>query len=84
MAQVTRHSHHSFGVRLFPLRTEKWVASPLCHAALCWFHDLIGPLIVRHPQQVNACGGYYYTPLVAALGGELLPDHRVTPARCKC
>ena len=67
-------SHHSLG--------GKWEATPLYYADLCGFHDLIGPLIVSHPQHVNACGGYCYSiPLVAALAGnyfqiaELLLQH---------
>jgi cytohesin len=42
-------------------------ASPLYYAALCGFQDLVEHLIVRDPKQVNVIGGYYLTPLVAAL-----------------
>jgi hypothetical protein len=46
-------------------------AAPLYYAALCGFHDLVEHLIAKHPQDVNADGGYYYVrPLVAALAGE--------------
>ena len=45
-------------------------AAPLYYAALCGFHDLVEHLITRHPQDVNAKGGYYVRPLVAALAGE--------------
>ena len=45
-------------------------ASPLYYAALCGFQDLVGILIVKYPQQVNASGGSYVTPLVAALAGK--------------
>jgi hypothetical protein len=41
--------------------------SPLYYAALCGFQDLVQILIVKYPQDVNANGGYYLTPLVAAL-----------------
>jgi hypothetical protein len=44
--------------------------TPLYYAALCGFHDLVEHLIARHPQDVNADGGYYVRPLVAALAGE--------------
>jgi hypothetical protein len=44
--------------------------TPLYYAALCGFHDLVEHLIIRHPQDVNADGGYYVRPLVAALAGE--------------
>jgi len=42
-------------------------ASPLYYAALCGFQDLVEHLIVKYPQQVNATGGFYLTPAVAAL-----------------
>jgi hypothetical protein len=49
---------------------RKLPAAPLYYAALCGFHDLIEHLIAKHPQDVNADGGYYRRPLVAALAGE--------------
>jgi hypothetical protein len=45
-------------------------AAPLYYAALCGFHDLVGHLIIEYPQDVNASGGHYERPLVAALAGE--------------
>jgi ankyrin repeat protein len=42
-------------------------ASPLYYAALCGFQGLVEHLVVKSPQHVNASGGYYMTPLVAAL-----------------
>jgi ankyrin repeat protein len=45
-------------------------AAPLYYAALCGFHDLVEHLIAKHPQDVNADGGHYVRPLVAALAGE--------------
>jgi ankyrin repeat protein len=44
-------------------------ATPLYYAALCGFHDLAEQLSTKHPQQVNTTGGYYVSPLAAALGG---------------
>jgi hypothetical protein len=41
--------------------------SRLYYAALCGFQDLVQNLIVKYPQDVNAIGGHYLTPLVAAL-----------------
>jgi ankyrin repeat protein len=41
--------------------------NPLYYAALCGFHDLAEQLIIKHPQQVNTTGGYYVSPLGAAL-----------------
>ena len=45
-------------------------AVPLYYAALCGFQDLVEQLVLKHPQHVNARGGYYVTPLVAALAGN--------------
>ena len=45
-------------------------ASPLYYAALCGFHDLVKHLIAKHPQDVNADGGRYMKPILAALAGE--------------
>jgi len=42
-------------------------ASPLYYAALCGLQVLVENLIVKYPQHVNASGGRYLTPLVAAL-----------------
>ena len=42
----------------------------LYYAALCGFHDLAEHLILNYPKQVNAYGGHYVTPLVAALARE--------------
>jgi ankyrin repeat protein len=60
-------------------------AGPLYYASLCGFHDLARYLIVKGPEQVNARGGYYVTPLVAALSredfqmAELLRHHGADP-----
>ena len=48
----------------------KSVATPLYYAALCGFHDLVEHLISKYPQGVNAAGGYYMRPVLAALVGE--------------
>jgi ankyrin repeat protein len=48
-------------------RRRKSLGAPLYYAALCGFHDLVEHLITKHPQDVNADGGYYVRPLVAAL-----------------
>ena len=49
---------------------NKAPAAPLYYAALCGFYDLVEHLITKNPQDVNADGGYYVRPLVAALAGE--------------
>jgi hypothetical protein len=46
---------------------DKSPAAPLYYAALCGFHDLVEHLIIKYPQDVNADGGYYMRPVVAAL-----------------
>jgi hypothetical protein len=45
-------------------------AAPLYYASLCGFHNLTKDLIVKYPLQVNADGGCYVRPLVAALAGR--------------
>jgi Ankyrin repeats (many copies) len=45
-------------------------ATPLYYAALCGFQDLVEHLIIKHPQHVNTGGGYFLTPLIAALAGR--------------
>ncbi len=45
-------------------------ATPLYYAALCGLPDLVKHLIVKYPQHVNARGGLYMTPAVAALAGN--------------
>jgi Ankyrin repeats (3 copies) len=49
---------------------DKSPTVPLYYAALCGFHDLVEHLIINYPQDVNADGGYYLRPLIAALAGE--------------
>jgi len=48
---------------------DRLPAAPLYYAALGGFHDLVEHLIVKNRQDVNADGGYYVRPLVAALAG---------------
>jgi hypothetical protein len=50
-------------------QSDKSPAAPLYYAALCGFHDLVGHFITKHPQDVDADGGYYVRPLVAAWAG---------------
>jgi hypothetical protein len=49
---------------------HKYTAIPLYYAALCGFHGLVEHLFSKYPQDVNAVGGYYMRPLIAALAGE--------------
>jgi hypothetical protein len=57
-------------VTLYLFTPYKFDAKPLYYAALCGFPNVVEQLIVRHPQHVNAIGGYYMTPVVAALAGR--------------
>ena len=55
----------------FMFTTDKEnAATPLYYAALCGFHNLAEHLIAKYPKDVNAKGGYYKRPLIAALAGE--------------
>ena len=55
----------------FPFFTQKVSdAAPLYYAALCGFHDLTEHLINKCSQDVNDIGGFYWSPLVAALSME--------------
>ena len=49
---------------------NKYAATPLYYAALCGFYGLVEHLIAKYPQDVDANGGYYMRPLIAALAGE--------------
>ena len=42
--------------------------SPLYYSALCGFYDLVEHLTITHPEYVNAFGGRYQFPILAALG----------------
>jgi hypothetical protein len=42
-------------------------ATPLYYAALFGFQDLVEHLIMKHPHHVDARGGFFETPLLAAL-----------------
>jgi hypothetical protein len=54
----------------FPRSRSLADAAPLYYAALCGFQDLVEHLILKYPQHVNASGGFFVIPLVAALAGE--------------
>ncbi len=62
-------------------RPPSKMPSPLYYSALCGFHDLVQHLAVKYPQHVNAIGGSYRFPLIAALCrnhlrvAELLLEH---------
>ena len=51
-------------------RWETGARTSLYYAALCGFSNLVEQLIIKYPQHVNAIGGYYLTPAVAALAGR--------------
>jgi ankyrin repeat protein len=61
----------NYGTTYYSFRQHrKSPAVPLYYAALCGFRDLVEHLITKHPQDVNADGGHYVSPLVAALARE--------------
>ena len=67
---------------------NKSAAAPLYYAALCGFHDLVERLIIKYPQDVNASGGCYKRPVVAALAGKYfktadLLHHNGANPRCQ-
>ena len=54
----------------FSPNRSKPATTSLYYAALCGFSNLVEQLIVKYPEHVNAIGGYYLTPAVAALAGR--------------
>ncbi len=65
--------HFSAWVRTYDMdrrsdgKSQSEMPNPLYYSALCGFHDLARHLAIKHPQHVNAIGGLYEFPLVAAL-----------------
>ena len=78
---IDTEPRHSVLYQFAPWPSERSSASRLYYAALCGLYDLTKHLVVKHLQDVNIRGGYYMTPLVAALAGkhfhvaELLYQH---------
>ena len=62
---IDTHSIHS-SLYWFAVQAKSG-ATPLYYAALCGFRDLVEHLVVKYPQHVNTRGGFYVTPLFAAL-----------------
>jgi ankyrin repeat protein len=52
------------------VKSQYEIPNPLYYAALCGFHNLVKHLAAKYPQHVNAIGGFYEFPLVAALYGK--------------
>src|SRR6266702_4093177 len=79
--------HFAAWIGLFDIDAESGgrltseIPNPLYYAAHCGFHDLVRHIVIERPQQVNAIGGSYGFPLVAALCrnhapvAELLLEH---------
>jgi hypothetical protein len=65
----TRPSYRSAFFQ-FTSKSRSGEGTPLYYAALCGFANLVEQLIVEYPQHVNAVGGCYRTPAVAALAGR--------------
>jgi ankyrin repeat protein len=72
----TRPDFGSSILYLFAVST-KYDATPLYYAALCGFEDLVEHLVVKYLQHVNTRGGYYVTPLAAALGRRHLQTVKI-------
>ena len=66
-AWLEAHNIDKYWVHFSFRQQEDFVGSPLYYAAFCGFHDLAERLIMKHPEQVNAAGGYNMAPLPAAL-----------------
>jgi ankyrin repeat protein len=60
------------GWGLFTASGGSYDALPLYHASLGGFYDLAEHLVGKHPEHINARGGWMVTPLVAALHGNHL------------
>ena len=58
-----------FGSTFYLLTERTKRGFPLYYAARCGFRDLVEHLVANDPNQVNVIGGYFVTPLVAALAG---------------
>ena len=61
------NSQNQYRLSLNPTRPN---AVPLYYAVFCGFRNLAESLLSARPQDVNAWGGYYCTPLLAALNKE--------------
>ena len=58
---------HKFREIMYEARPRPPGAVPLYYATLCGFRDLIKHLLVTYPEDVDARGGVYFTPLHAAV-----------------
>jgi ankyrin repeat protein len=56
--------------REFSPESSSKIPTPLYYSSLCGFSDLVEHLSTKHPQHVNAIGGMYKFPLLAALAGN--------------
>ena len=52
---------------LLSLKSQDGFGSLLYYATFCGFYDLAEHLIMKHPEQVNSCGGHNLSSLHAAL-----------------
>ncbi len=67
---VTGSTFNQFASTWRPESGAQSGVTPLYYAALCGFQDLVEHLVVNNLNHVNARGGYYVSPLVAALAGS--------------
>jgi Ankyrin repeats (3 copies) len=59
--------HHDFKLPVLAMTPERPQVAPLYYAALQGFSQIVEYLLTKHPEDVNARGGRWVTPLHAAL-----------------
>ncbi len=67
--------HFAAWVGIYNIDMEPWVSpsgmpTPLYYSSLCGFSDLVEHFAIKRPQHINAIGGRYEFPLLAALHGK--------------
>jgi ankyrin repeat protein len=67
---IDSNSSDSVFYQFTPSKSGTKTPLPLYYAVMCGFKTLVELLIVKHPEHVNAIGGYYMMPAVAALAGR--------------
>jgi len=63
---------HPWKEHLSTARPKSTATTPLYYAVLCGFRSLVERLLGIRPDDVNSSGGYYGTPLHAALAKRLI------------
>ena len=68
--ELNGRSAYSNLCKFLDFSKSKSESTPLYYASLFGFHGLVERLIIKYPRDLNAIGGYYMTPFVAALAGR--------------